>query len=128
MPSVRVYDAALSYELDLLAKAVNTRHKEARLVRRGLRITIASGATGYALDRPATRQLIVRSLASFSRTPVALPVQVDQPSVTVASAQPRTADGVTDRLGARDACRGADAHPACALAPREDARPHELCI
>ena len=85
MPSVRVYDAALSYELDLLAKAVNRRHKEARLVRRGLRITIASGATGYALDRPATRQLIVRSLASFSRTPVALPVQVDQPSVTVAS-------------------------------------------
>jgi vancomycin resistance protein YoaR len=85
MPSVRVYNAALSYELGLLAKAVDRRHKEARLVRRGLRITIASGSTGYLLDQRATRQLIVRSLASFSRAPVGLPVRVDQPSVTVES-------------------------------------------
>jgi vancomycin resistance protein YoaR len=85
VPPIRVYDAALSYEVGLLGKAVDTPHKEARLVRRGLHITIASGSTGHILDRPAARQLIVRALASFSRAPVGLPVRVDAPSVTVAS-------------------------------------------
>jgi vancomycin resistance protein YoaR len=85
VPPIRAYDAALSYEVGLLGKAVDTRHREARLVRRGLHITIASGSTGHVLDRTAARQLIVRALASFSRAPVGLPVRVDSPTVTVAS-------------------------------------------
>lgn len=85
VPPIRAYDAALSYELGLLGSAVDTRHKEAQLVRRGLHITIASGSTGHVLDRRAARQLIVRSLASFSRAPVGLPVRIDPPAVTVAS-------------------------------------------
>ncbi len=85
VPPIRAYDAALSYELGLLGKAVDTPHKEARLVRRGLHITIASGSTGYVLDRRAARQLIVRALASFARAPVGLPVRIDPPTVTVAS-------------------------------------------
>jgi vancomycin resistance protein YoaR len=84
-PPVRAYEAGLSYEVGVLARAVDTPHKEARLVRRGLHITIASGSTGQVLDRPAARELIVRSLASFARAPVGLPVRVDSPSVTVAS-------------------------------------------
>jgi vancomycin resistance protein YoaR len=85
VPPIRAYDAAVSYELGLLAKAVNRPHREARLVRRGLHITIAAGATGHSLDRAAARQLLVQSLASFSRAPVGLPVRVDAPRVTVAT-------------------------------------------
>jgi len=69
----------------LRGRAATPRHKEAQLVRRGLHITIASGSTGHVLDRRAARQLIVRSLASFSRAPVGLPVRIDPPAVTVAS-------------------------------------------
>src|SRR3954452_18121756 len=84
-PPVRVYDAALTYELGLFAKALNAPHREAKLVRRGLHISIAAGATGQILDRAAARETVVRSLASLSRAPVALPVRVDVPNVTVAS-------------------------------------------
>ena len=84
-PPTRAYAAALSYELGLIARAVDRRAREARLVRRGLHITIAAGTSGLRLDRANAREAIVRSLASFSRAPVALPVSVDTPTVTVAS-------------------------------------------
>jgi vancomycin resistance protein YoaR len=88
VPPIRAYEAGLSYEIGLLGSAVDTPHREAKLVRRGLHITIASGSTGHVLDRAAARQLIVRALASFSRAPVGLPVRVDAPAVTVASLTP----------------------------------------
>ena len=84
-PSIRAYDAALDYELDQIGRKVDTPHTEARLVRRGLHISIAGGTTGRVLDRAAAREEIVRALASFSRLPVALPVRTDRPHVTVAS-------------------------------------------
>jgi vancomycin resistance protein YoaR len=86
VPPIRAYDAALTYELELLAKAIDRPHQEARLVRRGLHITIAAGRTGRSLDRPAAREVLVHSLASFSReSVVGLPVRVDAPRVTVAT-------------------------------------------
>ena len=86
IPPIRAYDAALTYELELLAKAVDRPHREAQLVRRGLHITIAAGATGRSLDKQAAREVLVRSLASFSREAVVgLPVRVDAPRVTVAT-------------------------------------------
>lgn len=84
-PPTHAYDAALDYKLGLIARAVDAPHRDARLVRRGLRITIAAGSTGRSLDRAGARQAIVAALASFSRAPVALPVRVDAPTVTVAS-------------------------------------------
>src|SRR4051794_15225714 len=81
VPSTRAYEPALDYELGLIAKAVDTPHREARLVRRGLHITIAAGTTGRRLDRMAAAARIVHALASFSRSPVALPVQLDRPRV-----------------------------------------------
>ena len=87
-PPVRAYNAALTYELGLFAKAIDAPHREAKLVRRGLHISIAAGATGRVLDRKAARQTVVRALASFTRAPVALPVRVDAPNVTVASLAP----------------------------------------
>jgi vancomycin resistance protein YoaR len=85
VPPSRAYDAAMQYELGLIARAVGRPHREARLVRRGLHVSIVPGATGMVLDRPAARRTIVAALASFSRAPVALPVRVDAPTVTVDS-------------------------------------------
>ena len=84
-PPTRAYDAGLDYELQLIAKAVNARARDARLVRRGLHITIAGGASGRTLDRVLARAEIVGALASFSRSPVSLPVTVATPRATVAS-------------------------------------------
>ena len=84
-PPVRVYDPGLSYELGVLARAVAEPQQDARLVRRGLHITIAPGSSGRSLDRTAARALLVDSLSSLSRQPVTLPVVVHTPSVTVAS-------------------------------------------
>jgi vancomycin resistance protein YoaR len=95
-PPVNAYDPAVSYKLGLLERAVDTPHREAKLVRRGLHITIAAGRTGRVLDRGAARQLIVEALASFQRRPVALPVRLDRPGVTVATltAAQRTASRI----------------------------------
>ena len=85
VPPTRAYNAALDYELGLITKAVDRPQRNATLVRRGLHITIAAGAAGAKLDTQAARATIVRALASFSRAPVALPVETTGPSVTVAS-------------------------------------------
>ena len=87
-PPIRSYGAALDYELGLLSKGVDTPHREAVLVRHGLHVSIAPGKTGRALDRATARALLIDSLASFTRAPVALPVRVDAPQVTVASLTP----------------------------------------
>jgi vancomycin resistance protein YoaR len=86
VPPTRAYDAALTYELALLAKAVGRPHREARLVRRGLHISMVAGRTGRSLDKQEAREVIVHALASFSRdSVVGLPVRVDAPRVTVAT-------------------------------------------
>ncbi|HZT91542.1 MAG TPA: VanW family protein [Gaiellaceae bacterium] len=84
-PPIRAYGAALAYELRRIAAAVDRPHRDARLVRRGLHVTIQAGRTGRVLDTAGARRLVVDALASFSRAPVALPVRSDPPSVGVAS-------------------------------------------
>jgi vancomycin resistance protein YoaR len=85
LPAAKAYEPGVEYELGLLARAIDSRHREARLVRRGLHVTIAPGATGHALDVRAAHDAIVKALASFTRAPVALPVRTDSPAVTVDS-------------------------------------------
>jgi vancomycin resistance protein YoaR len=84
-PAVRSYDAAVTYELGRIARAVDRPHREARLVRHGLHVTAEPAATGRVLAREQARQVIVAALASFSRQPIELPVRVDRPRVTAAS-------------------------------------------
>ena len=84
-PPTNAYDAGLDYELQVIQKAVDAPARDARLVRRGLHITIADGAAGHTLVRAAAREAIIRALASFSRAPVSLPVAVAMPHATVAS-------------------------------------------
>jgi vancomycin resistance protein YoaR len=82
VPPARVYDAALTYELDLIAHDLDRPHREARLVRRGLHVLALPGQTGRVLDRRAAASTIVHALAAFDRTPVALPVRTDPPRIT----------------------------------------------
>ena len=84
-PEVRVYDPGLDAELTTIARAVAVPEREARLVRRGLHVSIAAGSPGRSLDRVAARALLVEALTSLSRSPVALPVVARQPTVTVTS-------------------------------------------
>jgi vancomycin resistance protein YoaR len=84
-PQTRAYDPGLDYELQLIAKAVDSPPRDAELVRRGLHITIAGGFPGRRLNRSLARAEIVRALASFSRAPVSLPVSVAAPGVTIDS-------------------------------------------
>jgi vancomycin resistance protein YoaR len=81
----RAYTPGVAYEIGLLANKIDVPHREARLVRRGLHITIEPGSTGRELDRVAARGVIVDALASFSRAPVALPVKLVTPTATVDS-------------------------------------------
>ncbi len=81
-PPVRVYEAALQYELGQLKAAIDRPHRQASLARKGLRIATVPGQTGLVLDRAAASDTIVRSLASFERgRTVALPVREDSPTV-----------------------------------------------
>jgi vancomycin resistance protein YoaR len=83
-PHITAYDAAVAYEVGQLAAKIDRPHVEATLVRHGLEISAVHGQTGQLLDRVAATQLVVESLAGFSREPVELPVQIDRPSITVA--------------------------------------------
>jgi vancomycin resistance protein YoaR len=85
VPPRRAYGPGVQYEAGLLARKIDTPHREAKLVRRGLHITIAPGATGRELDRNAAQRVLVDALAGFSRAPVGLPVKEVAPSVTVDS-------------------------------------------
>ncbi|HEY2777269.1 MAG TPA: VanW family protein [Gaiellaceae bacterium] len=84
-PPTRAYDAGLDYELQLIQQAVDAPARDAKLVRRGLHITIAGGYSGHTLDRAAARTEIIGALASFSRAPVSLPVAGTTPHATIAS-------------------------------------------
>jgi vancomycin resistance protein YoaR len=95
-PPTEVYDAALQYKLNEISAAVNSPHREAAIVLRGLAPQITPSRTGHVLDRQAAAATIVRALASLKREPVGLPVRVDRPKVTaddltVAEAQVKTA-------------------------------------
>ena len=83
-PTARASDAALAYELALIGKVTDRPSRNAELVRHGLHYEIVRGETGRVLDRVGAANIIVASLASFNRHPVALPVDVSSPGVTAA--------------------------------------------
>ena len=82
-PQPRAYEAAVIYEVGLVAQAVDRAPRAARLKRSGLRIELVHGQTGTVLDRNRAARKVVRALASFDRAPVSLPVRTQRPRVTV---------------------------------------------
>jgi vancomycin resistance protein YoaR len=91
-PSARAYNAALEFELNRMAKATNRSHREASLRLKGQTPVITPSQAGRSLDRDAAARVIVQSLALLARPPqVALPVNIDAPTVTAADLQPAVA-------------------------------------
>ncbi len=84
LPRIAVSNAALEYALDQIAANVDSKPRDAVLVRNGLRIRIVPDRTGRQLDRDAAAETIVRTLGQLERAPGAaqLPVRVASPSVT----------------------------------------------
>jgi vancomycin resistance protein YoaR len=103
-PPVRVYESALDFKLAGLARAIDQRHVEAKLVRRGLGIEVVPGQPGRRLARDVAANRIVRALARLERgQPIALPIVLDPVEVTAtdlapAAAQARTALSAPVRL------------------------------
>jgi vancomycin resistance protein YoaR len=88
-PPVQAYGAALDYKVGRIAREVDRRHVEAKLVRRGLTIEVVRGQSGLRLERKAAEATIVRSLARFERgSVIALPIVVDPVQVGAADLAP----------------------------------------
>ena len=81
-PSVRAYDAAVTYEIGRLADGFDRPQREARIVRSGLEFELVAGVTGRRVDREAAAPIVVDALAGLERSPVALPVALEPPRVT----------------------------------------------
>jgi len=91
-PAAEAYDAALQFELDLIAGRVHRRHRDASLRLDHRTPVILPAQTGVRLDRGAAARAIVQALASLQRPLVVdLPVKVDPPRVTAAALQPAAA-------------------------------------
>jgi vancomycin resistance protein YoaR len=87
-PRAKVSTAVLAHDLDGMTRRIDRRQREAAIRLRGLQPEIVRGATGRKLDRDAAARLIVGSLVSLDRAPVALPVRISQPEVTAAELTP----------------------------------------
>jgi vancomycin resistance protein YoaR len=81
-PPVRVYRAALDYELGLIARSVDREPRQAAIRLEGLTPVVVPGRAGRTLDRTNAAEAIVHALAGLTRAPVALPVRVTAPRVT----------------------------------------------
>jgi vancomycin resistance protein YoaR len=81
-PPTSVYDTALQYVLDRIARKVDTPRTDASVVLRGLQPQTVAGHAGRSLDRAAAATAVVRALSSFSRQPIELPLRTDSPRVT----------------------------------------------
>jgi vancomycin resistance protein YoaR len=103
-PPVQAYEAALDFKLATLAREIDRRHVEAKLVRRGLSVEVVPGQSGQSLAQDLAAGRIVRALARLERgQPIALPVRLDLVEVTAtdlapAAAQARTALSAPVRL------------------------------
>ena len=85
-PPVEAYDAAVRYKLDQIARAIDRRGVDARLVRKGLTVRVVEGREGRELDRETATTVVVASLAGFDRDlPVALPLAATAPKVNGAA-------------------------------------------
>jgi vancomycin resistance protein YoaR len=91
-PPVQVYEAALDFKLAGLARDIDQKHVEAKLLRRGLGVEVVPGQPGQRLAQDVAAGRIVRALARLDRgQPIALPVLLDPVEVTAADLAPAAA-------------------------------------
>jgi vancomycin resistance protein YoaR len=86
-PPMTVLHGALSYELGLIAKAVDREPRNAELVRHGRKITIVPAQAGRVLDRDAAALTMVTELGSLERSSarIELPFKVQPARVRAAA-------------------------------------------
>jgi vancomycin resistance protein YoaR len=88
-PTAQAYDAALEFELNRMAAAIDRPHRDASLRLKGQAPVVTASEIGRILDREAAARVIVKSLARLERQPdVALPVRVDPPTVEAVDLEP----------------------------------------
>ncbi len=87
----RVFQAALVYELDRLARDVDVSHSDASVRLRGGQPVVVPGRAGAELDTKAAGPLILASLVGLQEGSVALPVRIDPVRVTAAQLAPAAA-------------------------------------
>jgi vancomycin resistance protein YoaR len=88
-PPTRVLERSLDYEVARMARVIDSPHRDAAIVLRGLQSRVVPGITGRVLAREAAGRTLVHGLAGLRRGGhVDLPVRVDAPSVSVADLQP----------------------------------------
>ena len=86
---LRSYPLALRYGVATIARKVDTKHRDASLVRHGLRIAVVPGRPGQTLDRTEAEHAVVAALGAAKRpVRVVLPVTVEPPTVTGAQLAP----------------------------------------
>ena len=107
-PVADVYEPRLGYEIERMAKSVDRPGRNAALVLSDLEPSILPERDGRTLDRGKTAETIKAALAGFERRPVALPVRIGPPTVTVEDLEPvledvRTAVSAPVRFGWKDA-------------------------
>ena len=84
----RVFAAALTYELQMLARKVDVSHEDAKLELRGGRPAVTPGRAGAELDRKAAGPVILAALVAFPQNSVALPVRIDPVRVSAVALTP----------------------------------------
>jgi vancomycin resistance protein YoaR len=105
-PPARADDALLTHQLAELSRQIDRGEREAAIRLKGLQPVVLRGATGRTLQRDAAARVMVSSLVSFSRAPVALPVEITQPTVTAAALAPVAAQVETALSGPVHLVRG----------------------
>ncbi len=105
-PPARANDALLTHRLANLSRQIDRPEREAAIRLKGLQPVVVRGATGRTLQRDAAARVMVSSLVAFSRAPVALPVEITQPTVTASALAPVTAQVETAVSGPVHLVRG----------------------
>jgi vancomycin resistance protein YoaR len=87
-PPAKAYAPALDYQLQQLTSAIDRPHREAAIVLQKTKPILIPGQAGRKLDRDRAAGMLVGALVSLARAPIALPVKLDQPSVTPQDLEP----------------------------------------
>jgi vancomycin resistance protein YoaR len=91
-PRARAYEPRLQFELNRMASVIDRPAREAAIELEGMEPLILASRDGARLDRAAAKSAVLDALAGFERSPVALPVAVDEPAVTRETLLPVAAD------------------------------------
>ena len=98
-PHADYFEAELAYRVNDMARRIERPAREASIVLRQLEPVIVPAGAGRELVREDVKSIVIGALAGFERTPVALPVRVDEPEVTTSRLEP-VADQVRTALSA----------------------------